>query len=81
MKKAIVALALLICSLSLFAQGAKEGSGVSISPFKEDVDVRVVALKGPTAMGMVKMMDEGKYILFRGCSRCCCASACKGRGR
>lgn len=61
MKKAIVLLAVLICSLSLFAQGAKEGSGVSESPFKDNVDIRVVALKGPTAMGMVKMMDEGRY--------------------
>ncbi len=61
MKKAIILLAILICSLSLFAQGAKESSGVSTSPFKENVEVRVVALKGPTAMGMVKMMDEGKY--------------------
>ena len=48
----------LVVSLSAFAQGAKEGSGFTESPFKEPEEVRVVALKGPTAMGLVELMDK-----------------------
>lgn len=61
MKKALTILLVMILAVSLFAQGAKESSGITKSPFSDDFEVRVVALKGPTAMGMVKMMDEGKY--------------------
>ena len=61
MKKALTILLVMLLAVSLFAEGAKESSGITKSPFSDDVEVRVVALKGPTAMGMVKMMDEGKY--------------------
>lgn len=60
MKKIIVILMVLSCVLSLaFAQGSKDGSPITSSPFSSEMmDVRVVALKGPTAMGMVGLMDE-----------------------
>lgn len=57
MKKIASFLLILLISISLFAQGAKEGSGISSSPFS-NTEVRVVALKGPTAMGMVELMDK-----------------------
>ncbi len=57
MKKAVSFLLILLISISLFAQGAKEGSGITSSPFS-NTEVRVVALKGPTAMGMVELMDK-----------------------
>ena len=57
--------ALLVCALalaSLFAQGSKEGSGFTESPlFKNEVtSVTVAALKGPTAMGLVGLMEESE---------------------
>lgn len=57
-------LAILVCALALvpvFAQGSKEGSGFTESPlFKEPTSVNVAALKGPTAMGMVGLMEEAE---------------------
>lgn len=57
-------LAILVCVLTLipvFAQGSKEGSGFTESPlFNEPVAVNVAALKGPTAMGMVGLMEEAE---------------------
>lgn len=57
--------AVLVCALalaSLFAQGSKEGSGFTESPlFKNEVtSVTVAALKGPTAMGLVGLMEESE---------------------
>lgn len=66
MKKVLSILFVLMVSVSVFAQGAKEGSGFTESPFKEPVSVRVVALKGPTAMGMVELMDKSSAGLVDG---------------
>ncbi len=45
----------------VFSQGAKETSPIQSSPFSDKVvDVNVVALKGPTAMGMVELMDKAE---------------------
>ena len=62
MRKIIVFLMVLSCCLSLaFSQGAKDGSPITSSPFSsEGMDVRVVALKGPTAMGMVGLMNRAE---------------------
>ena len=61
MKKLLV---IFVCALTLFplfAQGSKEGSGFSESPFfNEPVSVNVAALKGPTAMGMVALMNDAE---------------------
>lgn len=48
-----VCLALVMC-LALAACGGKEDE----TPAEEPVNVRVAALKGPTAMGMVKLMSD-----------------------
>ena len=54
MKKGLaVCLALVMC-LALAACGGKEDE----TPAEEPVNVRVAALKGPTAMGMVKLMSD-----------------------
>lgn len=57
-------LAILVCALALvplFSQGSKEGSGFTESPFfKEGAEVNVAALKGPTAMGMVALMNDAE---------------------
>ena len=45
--------------LSLLLLAALLLSSLSVS-FAEDAPMRVVALKGPTAMGMVKMMEDAK---------------------
>lgn len=65
MKKfSVILLVLLLGSVTLFAAGAKEGVNVDLSNLsnieKQPVDVRVLAMKGPTAMGMVSLMDEAK---------------------
>ncbi len=62
MKKSFV---IVLCAIalvsSLFAQGSKEGSPFSESPlFKEVKSMEVAALKGPTAMGMVELMDRAE---------------------
>lgn len=58
-KKLIAFSFFLLFSFSLlFAQGAKDGSPINSSPFSNDI--RVVALKGPTAMGMVELMNKAE---------------------
>lgn len=54
MKKTFVLALILITAASLFAMGAKEDADYSVL---NPVKVRVAALKGPTAMGMVKLME------------------------
>ena len=41
-------------------QSEKEDDGTSNNESVEQVDIKVAALKGPTAMGMVKLMEEAK---------------------
>ena len=55
MKKTFVLAFILITAASLFAMGAKEDADYSVL---NPVKVRVAALKGPTAMGMVKLMED-----------------------
>ena len=55
MKKTFVLALILITAASLFAMGAKEDADYSVL---NPVKVRVAALKGPTAMGMVKLMED-----------------------
>ena len=55
MKKTFVLVLILITAASLFAMGAKEDADYSVL---NPVKVRVAALKGPTAMGMVKLMED-----------------------
>lgn len=66
MKKSIFAV-LLVLSMSfvcLFAAGTREGVPVDWSGFTAEAappaEVRVIALKGPTAMGMVELMNESE---------------------
>ena len=54
MKKSLAACLALVMCLTLAACGGKEGE----TPAEESVSVRVAALKGPTAMGMVKLMGD-----------------------
>ena len=54
MKKGLAACLALVMCLTLAACGGKEGE----TPAEESVNVRVAALKGPTAMGMVKLMSD-----------------------
>lgn len=54
MKKSLAACLALVMCLTLAACGGKEGE----TPAEESVNVRVAALKGPTAMGMVKLMSD-----------------------
>lgn len=54
MKKTFMLALILITAASLFAMGAKEDADYSVL---NPVKVRVAALKGPTAMGMVKLME------------------------
>ncbi|MDD7009198.1 MAG: ABC transporter substrate-binding protein [Spirochaetales bacterium] len=56
MKKTFVLALILITAASLFAMGAKEDADYSVL---NPVKVRVAALKGPTAMGMVNLMEDG----------------------
>ena len=57
----LVLLVLMLGSVALFAAGAKEGVNVDLSNLgNEPVPVRVLAMKGPTAMGMVSLMEEAK---------------------
>lgn len=55
----------LLIVFSAFAQGAKDGSPISSSPF-QSVDVDIVALKGPTAMGMVELMKRSESGVIEG---------------
>ena len=56
MKKSLAACLALVMCLTLAACGGKEGE----TPAEESVNVRVAALKGPTAMGMVKLMSDSE---------------------
>ena len=56
MKKGLAACLALVMCLSLAACGGKEDE----TPAEEPVNVRVAALKGPTAMGMVKLMSDSE---------------------
>ena len=65
MKKfSLILMVLVLGSVALFAAGAKEGVTVDLSNLAQSaqapVDVRVLAMKGPTAMGMVSLMEEAK---------------------
>ncbi|MDY5907717.1 MAG: ABC transporter substrate-binding protein [Bullifex sp.] len=55
MKKKFVLALILITAASLFAMGTREDADYSVL---NPVKVRVAALKGPTAMGMVKLMED-----------------------
>ncbi|MDD4572793.1 MAG: ABC transporter substrate-binding protein [Sphaerochaeta sp.] len=60
----LILLVLALGSVALFAAGAKEGVNVDFNAQLEagtkPVDVKVLAMKGPTAMGMVSLMEEAK---------------------
>ncbi len=60
MKRSILILLVALLSFSVFAQGAKEGADLSSFTGKENVPVRVTALKGPTGMGLVSLMDKSE---------------------
>ncbi|HKM05520.1 MAG TPA: ABC transporter substrate-binding protein [Sphaerochaeta sp.] len=62
MKKfSLILLVLVLGSVVLFAAGTKEGVTVDFSNIgTAPVDVRVLAMNGPTAMGMVSLMEEAK---------------------
>lgn len=55
MKKTFVLALILITAASLFAMGARDDADYSVL---NPVKVGVAALKGPTAMGMVKLMED-----------------------
>lgn len=58
MKKGLAACLALVMCLSLAACGGTEQETPEETPVVESVTVRVAALKGPTAMGMVKLMSD-----------------------
>ena len=64
MKKGLAACLTLVMCLSLAACGGADTTEdaadetVDETPAEESVTVRVAALKGPTAMGMVKLMSD-----------------------
>ena len=58
MKKGLAACLALVMCLSLAACGGTEQETTEETPVVESVTVRVAALKGPTAMGMVKLMSD-----------------------
>ena len=54
-------LALLLAAIMVFALVSCNGNGnENGDPENEDVTVRVMALKGPTGMGMVQLMENDK---------------------
>lgn len=57
MKKIFLLLITTMICASLFSMGAKDDADYSIL---NPTNVRVAALKGPTAMGMVKLMEDSK---------------------
>lgn len=65
MKKKIMALALImvmsIMTLTGCAENSTEETKTEETKTEEMADVNVTALKGPTAMGLVKMMDSSDY--------------------
>ena len=54
MRKTIFVLVLLALSVSLFARPVSE------TVVSDKTQIRIAALKGPTAMGLVKLMDESE---------------------
>lgn len=57
MRKVLSVLFVMLLSLGLlFSQGAKDGYGYSEA--ENTADVSVAALRGPTAMGLVKLMED-----------------------
>ena len=60
MKKGLAACLALVMCLSLAACGGTEQETTEETPVVESVTVRVAALKGPTAMGMVKLMSDSE---------------------
>lgn len=59
-KKIYLVLILLLSAASLFSAGAKEDPSVVLSSVQVPVKVDIAALKGPTAMGMVKLMSDSE---------------------
>ena len=57
MKKIFLLLITTMICASLFSMGVKDDADYSIL---NPTNVRVAALKGPTAMGMVKLMEDSK---------------------
>lgn len=61
MKKAIYAVMMLVLASSLlFAQGAKDPDLAASFMVKPETEVRVAALKGPTAMGLSDLIDRSQ---------------------
>lgn len=61
MKKTIFTVMVLLLALtSSMAQGAKEGADLAAFAPQQEIPVRVLAMKGPTAMGMVRLMEDAK---------------------
>ncbi|MDD5973746.1 MAG: ABC transporter substrate-binding protein [Spirochaetales bacterium] len=63
MKKLFLLITIIMICSSIFAMGAKEDADYSLL---KRVDVKVAALKGPTAMGMVKLMSDSKESAVNG---------------
>ena len=64
MKKIIALLLTFVLCLGLTACGADTSDNSSSTPDVPDVQTRIMTLKGPTGIGMVKMMEDntdGKY--------------------
>lgn len=59
-KKIYLALILLFSAAALFAAGTKNDPSVVLSSVQDPVKVDIAALKGPTAMGMVKLMSDSE---------------------
>lgn len=59
-KKIYLALILLFSAAALFAAGTKNDPSVVLSSVQNPVKVDIAALKGPTAMGMVKLMSDSE---------------------
>lgn len=60
MKRFCVLVLVFLMAFTVFAQGVKENADYTVLEELKSTDVRVVALKGPTAMGMVKLMEDSK---------------------
>ena len=60
MKRILLVMLTILLSVSIFASGAKENADYSALEALQSTHVNAVALKGPTAMGMVKLMSDAK---------------------
>ncbi len=60
MKKLFSILIVIMLVCSLFAQGAKEDADFSLLKTEENVKMNVAALKGPTGMGLVSLMEKSE---------------------